>query len=154
MCEGVVECPCCKRGARRIGKWLVFRELCVIDLFGVLDLRCAVHVLGGFCGRGWCFGVCRPCFGRFLWTGVVFWGVPSMFWAVFVDEGGVLGCVVHVLGGFCGRGLCFEAGFEAGFWGMFGGGAILKNRGVGFVGDCSYICVIFILAVVCRPGCS
>ena len=61
--------------------------------------------------------VCRPCFGRFLWTGVVFWGVSSMFWAVFVDGGGVLGCVVHILGGFCGRGWCFEAGFGAGFWG-------------------------------------
>ena len=51
---------------------MVFRELCVVDLFGVLDLRGAVHVLGGFCGREWCFGVCRPRFGRFLWTGGVF----------------------------------------------------------------------------------
>ena len=40
----------------------------------------------------------RPCFGWFLWMGVAFRGVPSMFWEVFVDEGGVLGCgcVVHV----------------------------------------------------------
>ena len=72
---------------------------------------------------------------------MVFWGVSSIFWAVFVDGGGVLRQVLGL-------------GFGAGFWGMFGGGAILKNRGVGFVGDCSYICVIFILAVVCRPGCS
>ena len=45
----------------------MFSELCVVDLFGVLDLRCAVHVLGGFCGRGWCFGVLSM-----LWTGVSF----------------------------------------------------------------------------------
>ena len=30
-----------------------------------------------------------------------------MFWAVFVDGGGVSGCAVHVLGGFCGRGVVF-----------------------------------------------
>ena len=41
-------------------------------LVWVLDLRCAVPVLGGFCGRGWCFGVCRPCFGWYLWTGWCF----------------------------------------------------------------------------------
>ena len=38
-----------------------------VDGGGVLV--CAVHVLGGFCGREWCFCVCRPRFGRFLWTG-------------------------------------------------------------------------------------
>ena len=58
---------------------------------GVLDLRCAVHVLGGFCGRECGFGVCRPCFGWFLWTGVGFWGVPSTFWEVFVDGSVVFG---------------------------------------------------------------
>ena len=62
--------------------------------------------------------------------GVVFWGVPSMFWAGFVD------------------GVCFEAGFGAGFWVCLEG-AILKNRGVGFVGDCCYLCIIYILSVVC-----
>ena len=98
--------------------WVVF-----VDEGGVLG--CAVHVLGGFCGWEWCFGVCRPCFGRFLWTGVVFW------------------CVVHVLDG-----VCFEAGFGAGFWVCLEG-AILKNRGVGFVGDCCYLCMIYILSVVC-----
>ena len=75
--------------------------------------------------------------------------MPSTFWAVFVDGGGVLVCAVHVLGGFCGREGCFEAGFGAGFWGVFGGGAILKNRGVGFVGDCCYLCMNYILSVVC-----
>ena len=44
--------------------------------------------------------VCPPRFGWFLWTGVVIWVVPSTFWAVFVDGGGVLVCAVHVLGGF------------------------------------------------------
>ena len=36
-----------------------------------------------------------------------------------------------------------------GVWGVFGGGAILKNRGVGFVGDCCYLYIIYILSVVC-----
>ena len=39
--------------------------------------------------------------------GVRFGGVPSTFWAVFLDGGGVLVCAVHVLGGFCGREWCF-----------------------------------------------
>ena len=34
----------------------MFRELGLVDLFGVLDLGCAVHVLGGFCGREGCLG--------------------------------------------------------------------------------------------------
>ena len=48
-------------------------------------------------------------------------GVLSMFWVVFVDGSSVSGCAVHVLGGFCGREWCFGAGF----WGVFGRGAIL-----------------------------
>ena len=46
---------------------------------------CAVHVLGGFCGRGWCFGVwvCCPCLGGEL-------------------AGGVMGCFV-VSNGLCVR---------------------------------------------------
>ena len=125
---------------------MVGKLLCVRELLNVL----AVKGEQGELGSGWCSGSCASstCLG--CWIS----GVPSMFWAVFVDGDGVLGCAVHVLGGFCGRGWCFEAGFEAGFGagflGMFGGGAILKNRGVGFVGDCCYICVIYILAVVCR----
>ena len=43
----------------------------------------------------------------------------------------------------------FWAAFGARFWSVFGGGAILKNRGVGFVGDCCYLCMIYILSVVC-----
>ena len=49
--------------------------------------------------------VCRPCFGRFLWTGVVFWGVSSMFWVVFVDGDGVLRQVLGL-----GFGVCLEEG--------------------------------------------
>ena len=56
----------------------MFRELGVVDLFGVLDLGCAVHVLGGFCGREGCLG----CVVHVL--------------AGFCGRGGVLGCVVHV----------------------------------------------------------
>jgi hypothetical protein len=69
---------------------------------------CAVHVLGGFCGREWCFRVCRPRFGWFLWTGVAFRDVSSTFWVVFVAGSGVSGGAVHVLGGFCGREWCFR----------------------------------------------
>ena len=63
--------------------------------------------------------------------GVVFWVVSSMFWAGFVDGSGVLRQVL---------GLGFGCVWR---------GAILKNRGVGFVGDCCYLCIIYILSVVC-----
>ena len=46
------------------------------------------------------------------------------------------GVLRQVLG--LGFGVCLEEGL------------FFKNRGVGFVRDCSYICVIYILAVVCR----
>ena len=53
--------------------------------------------------------MCRPCFGWFLWTGVVFWGV-------------------------------------------FRGGAILRIGVFVYIGDCLYICMIYILSVVCPVG--
>ena len=51
----------------------MFRELGVVDLFGVLDLGCAVHVLGGFCGREGGVGVwvCCSCLGCELSGGVM-----------------------------------------------------------------------------------
>ena len=52
MCEGVAEYSCCKWGARRSGKWLVYRELCATDLLGVFDSK-----------------VCRPSSGPFLCPG-------------------------------------------------------------------------------------
>jgi hypothetical protein len=76
---------------------------------GVLDLRGAVHVLGGFCGREGCFGVSGSRWEH-RWVG---------------------------------------SEFLEGLWSVFGGRTILKNRGVGFVGDCCYLCMIYILSVVC-----
>lgn len=39
--------------------------------------------------------------------------------------------------------------FWAGFGECFEEGLFYKNRGVGFVGDCCYLCVNYILSVVC-----
>ena len=58
--------------------------------------------------------------------------MPSTFWVVFVDGGGVLRQVIGL-----GFGECLEEGL------------FYKNRGVGFVGDCCYLCIIYILSVVC-----
>lgn len=61
------------------------------------------------CISGWCAGGGAP--------GIVGWG-------------GVLGCAVHVWGGFCGRGWCFEAGFWAGFWGVWRRGYSIRIGGL------------------------
>ena len=79
--------------------------LCVSELLNVL----AANGEQGELGSDWCSG---------SWVLRVFRGCS------------IQGCAVHVLGGFCGREWCFEEGFGAGFWGVFGGGAILKNRGL------------------------
>ena len=58
------------------------------------------------CISSWYAGGCAPGIVervRGLWAGVWFCGMLSMFWVVFVDGSSVLGCAVHVLGGFCGR---------------------------------------------------
>ena len=66
-----------QKGARRIRKWLVFRELGVAVFFRGRSQVCR-PCFGWFLWTGWCFGVCRPCFGWVLWTGVVFWCGLSM----------------------------------------------------------------------------
>ena len=77
-----------------LGCFVVGNWLCVRELLNVLAANGEQGELGsdwcsGSCASSTCLGVrsqvCRPCFGWILWTGVVFWCVPSMFWVVFVD---------------------------------------------------------------------
>lgn len=75
-----------------MGNWL-----CVRELLNVL----AANGEQGELGSDWCSGswVLR------VFRGVRFWGVPSMFWVVFVDGRGVLRPVTGV-----GFGMCLEEG--------------------------------------------
>ena len=135
------------------GCFVVSNSLCVRELLNVL----AANGEQGEVESDWYTGSCAsPCWlGRFC-------DVSSTFLVGFVDGSSVSGCAVHILGVFCGRGSVLGCavhvldGFWTGLgrvlggvWGVFGGGAILKNRGVGFVGDCCYLCMIYILSVVC-----
>ena len=72
-------------GMLMLHKWLLckcLREMSVLKGLRILPLGNDGILCGSECGSG----MNRPCFGRFLWTGVWFQGVPSMFWAVFVDR--------------------------------------------------------------------
>ena len=76
------------------------------------------------------------------------WVVPSTFWMVFVDGSGVLRKVLGLGFGECLE-ECLKECLEECLEVCLEEGLFYKNRGVGFVGDCCYLCMIYILSVVC-----